>query len=114
MQRPGCKPRRIVLQNASADLSPASTPITDAIDGIATNGWAAPTPSGLHRHLAVFETRENLDCSEGEKLIFKLVQQSGWQMTIGRFRLSATTSPRPHSADLLPDALVQILETPSA
>ena len=112
VQRKGCKPRRVVLQNASADLSLARAPVTDAIDGVTTNGWAAGDPA--HRHVAVFETREDVDCSGGANLIFKLVQQSGWQMTIGRFRLSATTSPRPHAADLLPDAVVQVLETPCA
>jgi len=112
VQRKGCKPRPVVLQNASADLSLAWAPVTDAIDGVTTNGWAAGDPA--HRHVAVFETREDIDCSAGAKLIFKLVQQSGWQMTIGRFRLSATTSPRPHAADLLPDTVVQILETPCA
>ena len=109
LQRPGCKARRIVLQNATADLSLPSAPVEQAIDGIPTNGWSAGDPS--RRHAAIFETREDVDCTGGAKLVFKLVQQSGFQMTIGRFKLSATTSPRPHHASLLPDAVSQILET---
>jgi len=105
-------PRRVLLQKASADLSLPAAPVEDAIDGVATNGWRAGAP--LHRHVAVFETREDLDCSGGSHLTFKLVQQGGWQMTIGRFRLSATTSPRPHNANLLPDLVVQSLETPAS
>ena len=112
VQRKGCNAQPVVLQNATADLALESAPVGDAIDGIATNGWAAGDP--LHRHVAVFETREDLDCSSGATLIFSLAQQSGWQMTIGRFRLSATTSPRPNAADLLPDNAAQIVETPVA
>jgi len=49
VRRQGCKSRPVILQNASADLSLAASPVSDAIDGISTNGWSTDDPR--HRHL---------------------------------------------------------------
>ncbi len=102
--------RPILLQNASADFSPKEFPISGAIDGLATSGWSI-TPNAEQRHVAVFESRAGVDCSTGGKLVFTLAQKSGIQSTIGHFRISATTSPQPLRADLLPDSVIQIFET---
>jgi hypothetical protein len=99
----------IKLGNASADHAPADWPVIGAIDGNPKTGWAI-NPQFDRRHVAVFETKENLTIPTGAKLVFHLDQQHGDQHTIGSFRLSATKAARPLKADLTPDSVAGILE----
>jgi len=101
----------ITLQQASADHAPKDWPVEGAIDGNAKTGWAID-PQFDQRHVAVFETEENIEVPAGAKLIFHLDQQYGSQHTLERFRLAATSSSGPLKADLMPDSIVWILETP--
>lgn len=65
-------------------------------------------------HTAVFETAENFSLPLGSKLVIELQQNhDNPTHTIGRFRLSFTTAPRPIKAtDSLPADLAAIAMTP--
>ncbi len=109
-------PAAIALQNPTADFAQgdsssnnkASYMVAYAIDGKRETGWAIGPRFG-QRHVAVFETKDDIGSEAGTVLTFTLEQQYGQQHTIGRLRLSATTAPRPVQADGLPDELPIIL-----
>src|SRR5262249_51164062 len=63
------------------------------------------------RHVAVFETKADLDVGDESTLTFVLDQQYGMQHTIGRFRLSASAMPRPVKPEGIPDDVVKVLAT---
>jgi len=96
------RPRPVALQSATADFAQDGLPATAAIDGVATTGWAIHPKAGADHHLVV-ETRENLQL-ESHVLTLELEMNNGWQNTIGRLRVSATTRPRPVRAAALGDA----------
>ncbi len=98
----------VALQKASADYSQEDWPVAGAIDGDARTGWAI-SPQFGKAHLAVFETRQDIGHDGGTLLFFTLEQSFGSQHTIGKFRLSATTAPRPVSAGGLPEPIVKLL-----
>jgi len=103
----------VSLKNPSTDFSQKDHDITAAIDGDPKTGWSVKGQVE-RRHVAVFETDEPFDVPAGAKLVFTLNQQDGSEHTLARFRLSATKSPRPLKADLMPDAVLSILETNAA
>ncbi|MBI3850489.1 MAG: DUF1553 domain-containing protein [Verrucomicrobia bacterium] len=102
----------IPLQNPSADFSQKNWSVAAAIDGDPQTGWAI-IPQTNQPHVAVFETKETLNLTPGAKLSFTLDQQYGSEHTIGDFRLSATSSPRPLKASLISDEIIAIWETPA-
>jgi mono/diheme cytochrome c family protein len=106
--RDGGETRPIPLQNATADFTEEGHAAAAAIDGDPKTGWAISPQMG-RRHVAVFETAEDVGYAGGTRLTFTLDQQHGAEHTLGRFRLSATTGPRPIRADGLPDDVVEIL-----
>jgi hypothetical protein len=69
--------------------------VTAAIDGNhqAASGWALSPKLG-EPHVAVFETAQDIGAPGGTLLSIMLDQQYH-QHSIGRFRISVTTSPRP-------------------
>ncbi len=99
----------VALQNAQADFSQASYDVTTAIDGKkapTNNGWATAPQFGQTR-TAVFETKQ--DVAAG-LLTFWLDQEfQDGKHTLGRFRISVTTSPRPVRLDGLPKNIADIL-----
>jgi mono/diheme cytochrome c family protein len=92
--------------------------IESAVDGDekgVTWGWAVMGKVG-QPHSAIFETKDDLTLEEGQVLAISLIQNhENPQHTIGRFRLSVTTAPRPlRVADSPPDAIAAILAIPEA
>ena len=112
--KPGEK-QTLVLQNARADFSQNGYDIKTAIDGKAPqrdNGWATHPQTGVTR-VAVFELKSPLAGEGARDLFFKLDQQyQGKDHTIGRFRISVTTSPQPIEFGL-PEGIQQIVQTPA-
>jgi hypothetical protein len=102
----------IALQNAVADFSQPGFEVAKAIDGKPDTGWAV-SPQFGKAHVAVFETKENAGGDGGSILHFTLEQNHGSQHTIGKLRLSATTSPRPVGLDTIPDAVAKLLAIPA-
>ena len=99
----------VALKNAQADFSQDSYPIAAAIDGNAepASGWALAPKFG-EPHVAVFETAQNVGLAGGTTLSITLDQQFD-QHSIGRFRISVTTSPRPLRLQAPPAPIAAIL-----
>lgn len=104
----------VPLQNATAtyeqigaaDANPYKKwAVAAAIDGDVkgkTWGWAILEKVGQPQ-VAVFETAKDLAGGDGSRLIIELQQNlDNPRHTIGRFRISATTTPRPVRADQAP------------
>ena len=100
----------VSLQNAQADFSQKDYDVATAIDGKKAeraNGWATHPQTGQNR-TAVFETKEDLAGPGTLTLLFDQEYADG-QHTLGRFRVSVTTSPRPIALDGLPQNIGDIL-----
>ncbi|MFG0335654.1 MAG: DUF1549 domain-containing protein [Maioricimonas sp. JB049] len=101
------------LQNANADFSQGGYDVATAIDGKKPgngNGWATSPRVGENR-VATFEFKQPVGGEGGTILHFTLDQNYNDRMhTIGRFRLSVTTSPAPLQFGL-PKNILQIVQT---
>jgi hypothetical protein len=108
--------KAVVLENAKADFSQGSYDVATAIDGkrpAQSNGWAVSPKIGQY-HLATFEAKEAIGADGGSLLTFTLDQQfKGAQHSIGRFRLSVTTSKKPLDFGV-PEDVQKILEITAA
>jgi hypothetical protein len=96
---------------ASASHSQNDWAAAGAADGNASTGWAVLPQTGKANHL-VLETAADLGDGGPAALTVKLHQNYGGSHTIGRLRLSASTSPRPVRAegvDALPQEIAAIL-----
>jgi Protein of unknown function (DUF1553)/Protein of unknown function (DUF1549)/Planctomycete cytochrome C len=102
----------IALQNADADFAQNGWPVAAAIDGDPKTGWAVDPQYGK-AHTAVFETKQDVGGDGGSTLTFVLEQNYGGQHTLGRFRISATTSPRPVRLGGLPDNIAKLMAVPA-
>lgn len=91
----------VSIQHASEDYSEKDRPAALAVDGIPDTGWTVKGGVGK-AHAAVFEFREKLGNGSGSKLTLTLRQEGIHQMTIGRFRISATADPGPVRAAKVP------------
>jgi len=102
----------VALQNADADFAQNGWPVMGAIDGDPKTGWAVDPQVGK-AHTAVFETKQDVGGDGGSTLTFVFEQNYGSQHTIGRFRISATTSGRPVRLGGLPDPIAKLLAVPA-
>mgnify|MGYP000224075007 CR=1 FL=1 len=106
---------KLGLQNAKADFSQGNYDVATAIDGKkpgSNNGWATSPRVGENR-VATFEFKEPVGSEAGTILHFTFDQNyNDRQHTIGRFRLSVTTSPAPLQFGL-PKNILQIVQTPA-
>jgi hypothetical protein len=111
----------VPLQNATATYEQTGAAndnpykkwaVAAAIDGDAkgkTWGWAIMEKVG-QPHVAVFETAKDIAGGDGARLTIELQQNlDNPQHTIGRFRISATTAPRPVRANQAPPANIAAL-----
>jgi len=103
--------RPVKLAEASEDYSEPKRPAALAIDGIPDTGWTIKGRTG-EPHAAVFVLNEKLDGSNVGRLRITLHQEGIHQMTIGRFRLSATSAPGPIRASAHPGEIEDLLATP--
>jgi hypothetical protein len=100
--------RPVQFMSARADYSQKGYDIAGAIDGVEKTGWAVGQM--FHQpHAAVFVLGEPLGAEEGSVLTFTLQQNSGAKRTIGRLRLSATTSPAAAPVDAASSEIKQLL-----
>lgn len=105
----------VELAGALADFSQSGYEIGKTLDGsqAGNNGWAV-SPEFGKPHLALYQTKADLGHEGGTVLTITLPQGFGKQHTLGHFRLSITTAPRPVQLDNnLPAPLVKMLETPA-
>ncbi|HZL34241.1 MAG TPA: DUF1553 domain-containing protein [Tepidisphaeraceae bacterium] len=89
-------PRTIALQDASDDFHQAdgNWSAAKAIDGHPSDksGWAISSRTG-HAHVAVFQTAAPI--GDGSTTFTFTLSQKSANRPLGRFRILATTSPRP-------------------
>lgn len=102
--------RVVTFKKALADHSQPELPIQNAIDGRPATGWAIGDQYA-RPHTALFETSEPIGFPQGTRLTFLLDQRfaAAKEHTIGKFRLSLTTSRGPIDFSLPPESLLQIL-----
>ncbi|MBI3874896.1 MAG: DUF1553 domain-containing protein, partial [Verrucomicrobia bacterium] len=86
--------KSVTLENATADFSDGGNTPDKAIDKDEKTGWSVGE-TNAQPHFAVFEVSGSVGDTNGTVLIFTISQAAGKQATIGRFRLSATTSAKP-------------------
>jgi hypothetical protein len=98
----------VTLQGGVADFSQEGYPVVNAIDGDAKSGWAVSTQAGKP-HVAIFEIAEPLGAVGGTALSLVLDQSYGEQHTLGHFRISVTTAPKPVKLDTTPAAVAEAL-----
>ncbi len=103
--------RPVVLQKAIADFSQGDRPwlVEHAIDGKPETGWAIAPQMGKN-HTAIFETKDDIGVADETTLTFVLDQNYGYEHTLGRFRISATTAKRPVPLGDLPKEVVTVLQ----
>jgi len=107
------KSTEVPLQNAMADFSQDSWAAAGAIDGNEATGWAIMPQFGKSHELAV-ETKSPAGSEGGSVLTITISQQfPDGQHNLGRFRISATTSPRPASGSKLAAEIVAVLGVPA-
>ncbi|MGH7174601.1 MAG: DUF1553 domain-containing protein, partial [Gemmataceae bacterium] len=85
------KAKPIALKNAQADFAQATFPVGNAIDNNRATGWAI-SPQFGKAHTAYFPLATPISLPTGATLSVTMTHEFGTQHTIGRFRLSATTS----------------------
>ena len=106
------------LQNATATNAESTKPAAAAIDGNAdqNNGWSAPGLPGASSAIR-FELENPLGSGDELTLVFSVQQKQGANHVLGRFRISATTAPRPLlpvSAVLPPTEIVELITRDAA
>jgi hypothetical protein len=89
-------PSLVPLKNATATFSQSEYAVGEAIDGNARekSGWAIAPQFGA-AHAASFETAQDVNTDGGAKVLTFTLTQNAPTLSLGRFRISATTSPRP-------------------
>ena len=105
----------VKLRRAQATHSQGDFQVSKAIDGkVDDRGWALAPQLGRD-HTAIFETEQGVG-SEGDTLLSFVLNQNynSGKHSIGRFRISVTTSPRPHVISDPPEELLLVLKTPTA
>ena len=100
--------KKIALTGGLADFSQDGWAVAGAADADPKSGWAVMPQFGKP-HVAIFETSEEVGAVGGSVLSIVLEQPYGQQHTLGRFRLSATTAPRPVKLESLPTPVAEIL-----
>jgi len=104
-------PVAVALKNAVADFSQEAWAVAGAIDGKPETGWAIAPQFGVP-HVAIFEVATPIANTEGTTLTFTLDQQfPGKDHSIGKFRLSVTTSKGPFKLEGPPEAIAKTLNT---
>ena len=106
------KPAAVGLKDATADFSQDQWDVKGAIDNNPETGWAI-IPQVGKPHSAMFKTANPLGFPEGTTLTVTLDQRfPGKDHSLGKFRLSVTTTVAPMLKESLPDALLKAIAVP--
>jgi mono/diheme cytochrome c family protein len=102
----------VPLSRGQADFSQNEKTAALAIDSSSETGWAIGAETG-RKHVAVFQLKAPL--TTPGPLTVTLDHSSGYtQHTLGRFRISVTTSANPWGGLPTPDSIRAILQAPRA
>jgi len=100
----------VVLSRARADYSQDEKTAFLAIDSSSETGWAIGAETG-RKHLAIFQAKAPL--TTNAPLTVTLQHTSGYaQHTLGRFRVSVTTSANPWGGLAVPAPISNVLRIP--
>jgi len=102
----------VPLRAAGSDFDQQGWGVAAAIDGNEKTAWGV-FPNVGTSHQAVFTLGQDVGDDGGTAFTFVLRQTYPAGHTIGRFRLSVTTSPRPVAVSTLPDAVAAALAVPA-
>jgi hypothetical protein len=113
-ESPTVKPQPVPLHKAQADFSQEGWAVAGAIDGNPDTGWAIAPQFG-QPHVAYFELKTPLGNQAVPAFTITLLQRfPGKDHSIGRFRLSVTSSPVPLRVGGPPEGIVRILHVEPA
>ena len=103
---------QIALENPKADFSQEGFPIAAALDGNSKTGWGVAPQMGKN-HVATFEVRDQVNFP-GETVLTVVLDQKyvDGQHTIGKFRISFTSSAQPLNPQGPPALIADILSIP--
>jgi hypothetical protein len=103
----------VKLVNPQATFTQANFNIVNTLNGQNNNGWAVAPELGKP-HTATFEFEQPQGNAQGVELTIVMDQKYAAAPThlLGKFRIMATTSPRPFTLKPLPEALAKALNTP--
>jgi hypothetical protein len=103
----------VILQGGVHSYAQNGFSAAGVIDGNPNTGWAIDPQAGQD-HTIILETKDNVAHAGGTRLEFTLQQNfPDGKHTLGKFRLSATTSKRPLRLDGPPAEIAAVLETPA-
>ena len=103
----------VKLQNATASFSQTGYPITSAIDGNVSTGWAV-APQFNKIHTAIIETETDVASEGGSQLSVTMNFQFDDTHLLGKFRIAVSESPRPLKLQSIPADLAALLAIPAA
>jgi hypothetical protein len=107
----GGEPVPVRLRSAKASFEEGGWSAAAAIDGDKTSGWGIAPQVGKTHHV-LFETEADVGFECGTTLQFTLEFRARNNHNLGRFRLAATTMPRPPAdGPSMPEAAVRALAT---
>lgn len=112
---PGNDPKKrtpIKLLKPTATFSQNGWPIANSIDGNNQTGWAV-MPEFNKTHAAIYETASNVGFDSGTVISIEMEQMFPDKThTLGKFRVSLTTSPRPIQLKDTNPELTLLVQTP--
>ncbi len=106
------KPKTVKLVRPQATFAQDQFPIANTVDNNPDSGWAI-APNFGKPQTAVFELQQKIGTTEGTTLTVTMLQKFGQQHTVGKFRISVTTSRPPVQLQgTTPPNIAKILEIP--
>lgn len=106
-------PKPIKLGRAQSSFNQGNFEVQKAIDGNIQTGWAI-SPQFSRPHQAIFDLKDKLMLTEGTVLTFTLEHHFNSKThTLGRFRLSVTSTPTPFNLTQVPENIAAILHRPA-
>ena len=106
------KAKQAKLIRPQATFSQDTFPIANAVDNNPETGWAIAPQYGKAQ-VAVFELQNKIGTTEGTTLTVTMLQKFGQNHTIGKFRISVTTSKPPVQLQgTVPENIAKIVQTP--
>ena len=106
------KPKQVKLIRPQVTFAQDTFPIANAVDNNPETGWAIAPQFGKPQ-VAVFELQQKIGTTEGTTLTVTMLQKFDQQHTIGKFRISVTTSKPPVQLQgTVPENIAKIVDIP--
>jgi Protein of unknown function (DUF1553)/Protein of unknown function (DUF1549)/Bacterial Ig-like domain (group 2) len=106
------KAKPVKLIRPQATFSQDTFPIANAVDNNPATGWAIAPQYGKPQ-VAVFELQGKVGTTDGTTLTLTMVQKFGQAHTLGKFRISVTTTKPPVQLQgTVPENIAKIVEIP--